>query len=220
MRKKGLLFLLIGGILVFSLTGCFGGVKYQVDYDGCKDSFRGAKDSYRAGAKVKLYYDYVATDTDYSFFLDDERLSPDFNGFHTYIIRFTMPDHDVKLTMESHNSMNYIPPAEEEFRLPYDSFDGGGPAFTVKIDDPSLVSYTVERTYDDENHEELDGAGYTETFVFRGLAPGETKVTISGRSPVGENFDDLYYARINKDLQVSLESHGRLLVDDEGEAEK
>ncbi|MBR0538431.1 MAG: hypothetical protein IJK40_09780, partial [Clostridia bacterium] len=99
-------------------------------------------------------------------------------------------------------------------------FDGGGPAFTVKIDDPSLVSYTVERTYDDENHEELDGAGYTETFVFRGLAPGETKVTISGRSPVGENFDDLYYARINKDLQVSLESHGRLLVDDEGEAEK
>ena len=189
---------------MFSLTGCFGGVKYQVDYDGCKDSFRGAKDSYRAGAKVKLYYDYVATDTDYSFFLDDERLSPDFNGFHTYIIRFTMPDHDVKLTMESHNSMNYIPPAEEEFRLPYDSFDGGGPDYTATADNPSLLEITSERLYDRTDHDEIDGAGCQVRFTFRGLQPGATLVTVTARSPVGDNYDAFYSVIVYDDLTIGM----------------
>ena len=36
---------------MFTLGGCFA-AKYSVDYNGKKDSFSGAKNSYRAGEKV------------------------------------------------------------------------------------------------------------------------------------------------------------------------
>lgn len=100
------LIFLIGGSVMLGLSGCFA-KKYSVDYCGQKDSYRGAKDSYRAGEKVELYFWLIATDTDYSFFLDDERISPDYDseGGGQYIIRFTMPEHDVKLNWTSKNSM-------------------------------------------------------------------------------------------------------------------
>ena len=44
--------------------------RYSVDYGGAKGLFNKAKDSYREGEKVTMYFDLIATDTDYSFFID------------------------------------------------------------------------------------------------------------------------------------------------------
>lgn len=118
MMKKiipAILICALGGVVVLGLSGCF--KKYRVDYCGSKDCYTGAKDSYRAGAEVVLYYDMIATDTDYSFFLDGERLQPLYEEGKGYKISFVMPEHDVTLKCESHNSMAYEP--EETMMVDY-----------------------------------------------------------------------------------------------------
>ncbi len=79
--------------------------KYTVDYCGQKDMYTHAKSSYRAGQEVTLYFPYIATDTDYSFYLDDEKLKVSYDDKKGFVISFTMPEHDVKLQMTSKNSM-------------------------------------------------------------------------------------------------------------------
>ena len=72
MMKKiipAILICALGGVVVLGLSGCFV-KKYRVDYCGSKDCYTGAKDSYRAGAEVVLYYDMIATDTNYTFYLE------------------------------------------------------------------------------------------------------------------------------------------------------
>ncbi len=96
---------LTGSILLFN--SCNNAKAYTVDYCGDKDSYENAKDKYKAGEKVEVYYYMIATDTDYSFYLDDERINPDYEESKGYIIRFTMPEHNVKLRCESKNSMLY-----------------------------------------------------------------------------------------------------------------
>ena len=54
-------------------TGC-SGIRYSVSYDR-KEDYSRAKDTYPAGKKVTLYYNLIGTDTDYSFYLDGERLN-------------------------------------------------------------------------------------------------------------------------------------------------
>ena len=92
----------------FCLVGC-AGKTYRVDYCGDKDSYKGAKNSYRAGQEVTLYYTMIATDTDYSFYLDGESIKYDYDDEKGIIIRFTMPDHDVKLEHRAVNSMIHVP---------------------------------------------------------------------------------------------------------------
>lgn len=92
------------------LAGC--AERYHVDYCGQKSWYKGAKDTYPAGAKVRLVFDGVATDTDYWFFLDDETLNWEFDGDHSFILTFTMPAHDVTLRCEHRNSMEYDPGAD------------------------------------------------------------------------------------------------------------
>ena len=91
------------------LIGCSNVNRYQVDYDGVKELYECAKDSYRAGQEVTLYFTMIATDTDYSFYLDGEPIDFDYDDKKGFIIRFTMPNHDVKLECRSVNSMVYIP---------------------------------------------------------------------------------------------------------------
>lgn len=98
----------LGGLLMFGLSGCFG-TRYKVDYDGRKDDYQGAKNSYRAGQQVVLYYDLIATDTDYSFYLDGEPLNVGYDHGKGFEIRFVMPEHDVKLECRSKNTMIYEP---------------------------------------------------------------------------------------------------------------
>lgn len=79
--------------------------KYKVDYCGQKFQYQNAKDAYRAGEKVELYYPMIATDTDYSFSLDGAQLLRDYDTHKGFILRFVMPDHDVKLHCFSRNTM-------------------------------------------------------------------------------------------------------------------
>lgn len=195
---------------MFSLFGCRA-EKYRVDYGGNKASFRGAKDAYAAGADVTLYFPDIATDTDYSFFLDGEPLNTDYEARKGFVLRFTMPEHDVTLTVQSVNSMTAPlaspegdKPSEKEVTLSYDSFDGGGPEFSVTVDDPQIVACSSARKYHKANHEELTGAGYTELLTFKGLRPGTTTVTVSARSPIADNFDETYRAVVDSALKISL----------------
>ena len=110
MNKNIIKIILMGVILMslLSLLGCSNN-KYNVDYCGIKGCYDGAKDSYRAGKEVVLYFDLIATDTDYSFRLDGESLNFTYDDKKGFIIRFTMPDHDVKLECISKESMTYVP---------------------------------------------------------------------------------------------------------------
>ncbi|MBR1481840.1 MAG: hypothetical protein IJ598_02600 [Ruminococcus sp.] len=86
---------------------------YKVDYCGEKFAYRNAKDTYAAGERVELYYFMLATDTDYSFSLEGAALSLDYHASRGYILRFTMPDHDVVLRCRKRNTMLRQIPDEE-----------------------------------------------------------------------------------------------------------
>ena len=212
--RKVVCIILIGGVFVLSFFGC-GGQKYKVDYQGEKDSFENAKDSYRAGAAVKIYYKYIyiATDTDYTFYLDSERLNPSYDDKKGFVISFKMPDHDVKLTVEHHNSMIAEPDItdapekrfEKEAKLSFHSFDGGGPEYSVKIDDPSIVSCTSRRDYGKKNHEVIDGAAYNVIFTLKGLKAGTTEMTVFAHSPIMEDEEYKYRIEVNDELMVSVQ---------------
>ncbi len=106
--------ILLAAVLLFPFSGC--AKRYHVDYGTSKGSFSGARDSYPAGAKVELVFDLIATDTDYTFHVDGETVSADYEEGRGYVIRFVMPDHDITVDYASRNSMTYEPepdPAEQ-----------------------------------------------------------------------------------------------------------
>lgn len=204
-----LLVLLVGGVFVFGLTGC-SGAKYAVDYNGHKDAFRGAKDSYRAGAHVKLCYDLIATDTDYSFYLDGEALNPKYDEKKGFVLTFTMPAHDVTVEVRSVNSMVYMPFDDtEDAVLTLDSFDGGGPVYSVTVEDPTVVTFDCDKQYGNPKHEEMDGAAYTVRYTFIGLKPGATTAVLSARSPIADNYDAVYAVTVDEALRVTLTETAR-----------
>ena len=110
MRKRIIMLAILSGILSM-ITGC-GAQKYNVDYHGAKDAFTGAKDSYKAGETVSITLDIVATDTDYTFYVDGEKMST--KPGYGYTLEFTMPDHDIEIEIESRNTMDYMPGSEWE----------------------------------------------------------------------------------------------------------
>lgn len=85
------------------LFGC-GKKFYQVDYCGEQGFYENAKDSYREGERVILKYGLIATDTNYSFYMDDELVDYDYED-GAYILQFIMPDHDIKLECRTTNTM-------------------------------------------------------------------------------------------------------------------
>ena len=111
-RKSPLkvLSILLGVLLTMTMFGC-GKPKYRLELDGY--GFKTKKVEYAEGEEVTVYYDIIATDTDYHFFLDceDVKLKQDWDNNHGYIFKFLMPAHDVKISVESHNSMEYDPDA-------------------------------------------------------------------------------------------------------------
>ena len=110
--KKQIFGLITGVLLMLSLFGC-GKIRYNIDFDGY--GFKSEKTSYGEGEEVTVIYDMIATDTDYSFYTDsdDVKLKQDYDNDHGYIFTFTMPAHDVKLSVRSRNSMEYIPDIEK-----------------------------------------------------------------------------------------------------------
>ena len=105
--KKLLLCILILCLLP-GICGC-AGQRYKIDYSGQKSSYTGARNSYRAGQTVVLYYKMIATDTDYSFYLDDESIPFTWVEGKGFKIEFTMPEHDVTLLCGHRNSMIALP---------------------------------------------------------------------------------------------------------------
>jgi hypothetical protein len=107
--KKKLLGLLAGVLAVMSMTGC-GAVKYKVDADF---GYKLDKDSYAAGEEVTAVYDMIGTDSDYTFYCenDDVSLKQEYDSKRGYVITFTMPAHDVKLGVKRRSSMEMDPDA-------------------------------------------------------------------------------------------------------------
>lgn len=94
---------------------------------------------------------------------------------------------------------------EKGATLSFSSFDGGGPEFSIAIDDPDVLAAEQTRKYGNPRHAEMDGSPFDVVFRFTGLKPGETTLTISARSPIADNFDALYTAKVDASLSVSLE---------------
>lgn len=111
MMKK-IFLVLMGVIMMFGLFGC-GAKKYKLIYDDY--GFESEKKAYPEGAQVTVYYDFIATDTDYSFHTEpDVGMTYRYDSAHGYVFEFTMPAQDVKLIVESRNTMEYDPDAYGE----------------------------------------------------------------------------------------------------------
>lgn len=96
---------------MLGLLGC-DKAKYKIDYSGQKDFLNGAKDAYKAGEKVEFSFDFIATDTNYYFYLDGEPYNPTYDDKRGFVISFIMPEHDVKFEIDSKNTMIYDPSME------------------------------------------------------------------------------------------------------------
>ena len=96
-------------------------------------------------------------------------------------------------------------PGGKTAELSFASFDGGGPEYRVKIEDPEILSCSGEIRYRDQNHEEIDGAGYDVVFTFSGKAPGSARVHVLSLSPIVGNEKFVYDAAVDENLNVTLE---------------
>ena len=93
--------------------------------------------------------------------------------------------------------------AMETAVLSFSSFSGGGYAYSVEVDDPSIVS--CEARYEFEVHpEEIDGASYDFIILFTGLKPGTTTAVVYGRSPIMDNENSVYTVSVDETLRVTL----------------
>ena len=112
---KKLFLTFLGVSMMFTLFGC-GKPKYKLHFEGY--GFQSSKTEYAAREQVTVYYDLIATDTDYRFWLDDEsvKLKQDYDDSHGYVFTFTMPDHELTLHVSSRNSMEYIPTVSVSFQ--------------------------------------------------------------------------------------------------------
>ena len=92
-----------------------------------------------------------------------------------------------------------------EATLTFSSFEGGGPEISVEIDDPSIVTFRVSRSYDSPEGEPIPpGCGYRETYVFTGLNPGVTGMTVSSGSAIVARRDTRYTVAVDEALNVTL----------------
>lgn len=129
-------------VSLFGLTGC-AAKKYKIDYCGQESFYRGAKKEYAEGETVTLYYDLIATDTDYKFLLDGKEIGYDYDGDRGFVVSFTMPARDVTLKCETKNSMVSVPEIIPDvllisYRTGTVGTDGGDDEYRVEL-------YTCDR---------------------------------------------------------------------------
>ena len=89
--------------------------------------------------------------------------------------------------------------------LTFSSFEGGGPKYSIVLDS-DIVSYKRDKKYAKANHKKLNGAGYTITYTFTGVTPGETEMTVEERSPLGADRDHKYSVKVDDKLKVTIET--------------
>ncbi len=78
---------------------------YKVDYRGQMNLFDGAKEHYVEGTAVEISYSLIATDTNYSFYVDGQKVCAEWDSKNGYIIRYTMPAHDIEVYCVEKNLM-------------------------------------------------------------------------------------------------------------------
>lgn len=83
----------------------FGGGKYKLNFS--KDGFESEKMKYDEGETVMVYFNRIASDTDYKFSLDcdDVQLNKDYDSTKGFVFTFVMPAHDVTLSVKAHHNM-------------------------------------------------------------------------------------------------------------------
>lgn len=101
-------------------------------------------------------------------------------------------------------------PEAESAELRFSSFDGGGPEYSARLDDPTLAAVSSKQDYRDRNHEAQTGSAYEMVFRFRGLRPGSTQLTVLGDSPIMGMEVHLYTLTVDEGLNVSLRARQSL----------
>ena len=151
--KKQYYILILGVILMFGLSGC-GKTKYNLSFDGY--GFKSDKTSYSEGETVTVYYDMIATDTDYNFYTDsdDVKLKQDY-GSNGYVFTFNMPAHDVKISVKTKNSMTADPQSNKT-----DNLDPSSPEDYI-INENMVFDYFDKTVATDGNDE------YTEFVLYK-----------------------------------------------------
>ncbi|MBO4823903.1 MAG: hypothetical protein J5487_00765 [Lachnospiraceae bacterium] len=113
MKGRLLIALLLGVSMMFLFACGKKQQQYQLKLDGY--GLESSKTSYAEGEKVTVTFpaEYIGTDTDYSFTSDSEDvdLKRDYSGKKGYVMKFTMPAHDVTISVRASNSMSFDPTA-------------------------------------------------------------------------------------------------------------
>ncbi|MBR4236229.1 MAG: hypothetical protein IKR85_09245 [Clostridia bacterium] len=94
--------------------------------------------------------------------------------------------------------------AGEDAVMSFTSFFGGGPEYSVNIEDQTLVSLSSRIVYGDAQTPVPPGAEYMVEYTFTGVKPGRTTVTVSRTSPIAGNGETRYILEVDADLNVSL----------------
>ena len=195
MKPTLLLLILVILTVLIIVLGCTA-KKYEVDYCGEMQMYEGAKDSYAPGTQVSLYYTLFADDTSYAFYLDDEKLSVEFDSAKGYFIRFTMPDHDVRLSCVTENTMTdtiYIPetesvsePNESSSEIPEVQF--------LKL----IRSDTHNTKWDEDSNHLLADSKYSsvtmlaeDAAAFPALAEALEQIAMMQKRSMDDEFDNL-----------------------------
>lgn len=147
---------------------------------------------------------------------DEERISFPFTGLaegSADILFFYVPEDDqesepadawrIGLTVDKDLNVTEALSGVYE-RGGFDSFDGGGPEYTVHCSDDSIVHVSSYTTYDKPDHETLTGAGYDITWLFFGRKPGTTDVTVSVSLFGDVETVDEFTLTVDEDLCVTL----------------
>ena len=93
---------------------------FTVDFDGNNFMYRDPRTNeppaeiYAYGELVIFRLEIWATDTRYTFFLDDKEINDSYDEKYGYCFKFMMPDHDVKFTYTTQNTMIYDPSEKVE----------------------------------------------------------------------------------------------------------
>ena len=99
---------------------------------------------------------------------------------------------------------------KKEAVLSFDSFDGGGPSYNVKIEDESVAAYSQTHYYLNPNHDRQCGSGYEVKISFAGLKPGKTKAIIECRSDIADSYDAIYDIVVGDGLAVAVTERERV----------
>ena len=88
--------------------------------------------------------------------------------------------------------------------LSFSAYDGGESIYKITIADPTIVACSGGQGYDGPGKSFAAGVGYRDYYVFTGLKPGVTTITASANSLISGNYDIVYIAAVDEDLNILL----------------